>query len=603
MLFRGAPLNGLGRLWALIPAGYCRQLVCIAVALSALSAVIALVPALVVSVIAAVLFDRIDIRLSVMQVVFVGIASAIARLGFLLLARNTAGTATILVTRGLRADAAAKIGALPLGVLAQSRSGSFETILLDDVETIGQFVSERMVDIAGAYAMLLAATIVLYARDWRFASVAVAITLAAWVVFALRGARASNDIERERTTREELAAAVFGSVRSLALERSLPAAPGVAHPIRSLAHAYRCATDERLARAASLQAGRRAFAGSLAAIVVLAFLWFGGTGLDSIIVLFAAIALRTTGAMSCAFTARAASAPAFESARRIGALLANASVLEGTTQLSDDTALRFAGASFAYPTPAGSGGETAREVVRDIDFVAEAGKVTALVGPSGSGKTTLTRLAARFWDVDRGAVHVGNVDVRAVPSDALMQRVACVFQDVALLDDTVCVNLKLGRPDASDEEMVEAAQAAGAHAFITALPAQYGTVIGDRGLRLSRGERQRLQIARALLKDAPIVILDEPTASLDPATEAEIQEALVPLLRGKTVLVVAHRLSTIVDADRIVVLGRDGIVEAQGTHAELLDRSATYAHLWEDYRAPIEWMAAPVSGATRIVAR
>jgi ATP-binding cassette subfamily B protein len=268
-------------------------------------------------------------------------------------------------------------------------------------------------------------------------------------------------------------------------------------------------------------------------------------------------------------------------------LLERPPVVEGTAELPADMTLRFVHADFSY---AAGGGE--RRVLADIDFVAQAGQVTAIVGPSGAGKTTLTRLAARLWDVDRGSVTLGGVDLRSFPVDALMRRVTCVFQDVALLDDTVAANIKLGCPEAGDEEMARAAAAAGAHAFISALPSGYATLVGDRGLHLSRGERQRLQIARAILKDAPVVILDEPTASMDPATELEIQSALAPLFRGKTVLVVAHRLATIVGADRIVVLGRDGRIEAQGTHAQLLTGSLTYARMWSDYKACLDWNTA-----------
>jgi len=254
--------------------------------------------------------------------------------------------------------------------------------------------------------------------------------------------------------------------------------------------------------------------------------------------------------------------------------------------------------TFAYPGSAAGRGD----VLCGVDVTAPAGAVTAIVGPSGSGKTTLTRLAARFWDVDRGAVEIGGVDVRDVALDALMRGITCVFQDVSLLDDTVAVNLRLGRPGASDADVIAAARAAGAHDFISAMPAGYDTVIGDRGLRLSRGERQRLQIARAFLKEAPIVILDEPTASMDPATEAEISAALAPLLAGKTVLLVAHRLSTVVDADRIVVLDRAGRVEAQGTHAELLTASPTYAAMWRAYDGPAQVSVVPALSATEGVA-
>ena len=166
-----------------------------------------------------------------------------------------------------------------------------------------------------------------------------------------------------------------------------------------------------------------------------------------------------------------------------------------------------------------------------------------------------------------------------------------------MLNDTIAENLRIGNPDATDEQIQGAAQAARAHEFISALPDGYETMVGDRGLNLSRGERQRLQIARALLKDAPILLLDEPTASVDPATEWEIQQSLNALLRGKTVLAVTHRLGTIVDADQIVVLDRDGRIEASGTHAQLLENSLTYARLWSDYSGAIDWIAAEGASA------
>ena len=268
--------------------------------------------------------------------------------------------------------------------------------------------------------------------------------------------------------------------------------------------------------------------------------------------------------------------------RRIDGLLARPPMRTGSAAFPLGNDVRFREVTFAYPDAPG------RDVLRAIDVTARAGTVTAIVGPSGSGKTTFTRLAARFWDVDRGSIEIGGVDVRALPVETLMRGITCVFQDVALLNDTVAANLRLGHPDASDDELVRAARAAGAHDFIAALPLRYNTVIGDRGTLLSRGERQRLQIARAFLKDAPIVILDEPTASMDPATEAGIADALVPLLRGRTGIAVAHRLSTIVDADRIVVLDRSGSVEAQGSHAELLASSSTYAAMWAAYAGPTD---------------
>lgn len=576
-------MKGLRLIWALVPAGRARRLLLAAAALSALSAVFALVPAFVIFVIAAVIFERIDIGLTVMQVVFAGIAAVITRLGLQLLARNTAGSATEFLSQSLRARAAVTIGALPLGVAAAIPPGSFEAILLDDVETLGQYVSTGLIDLVGAAAMLAAATIVLFALDARAAAAALLLTLGAALLARQRAARDAAAVETERQTRERLAAAIFSAVRSLGLQRSLPAA-GAVHPIRELAAADRRVTDVRLTRAAVRGAQRDALALWLPAaiVVVVAALEAGRLEL-AVLVLFAAFGLRISGALTFVLRADTDRAPAVESARRIQALLARPPMSEGTVEPPADATLRFSHVDFGYP---GSGG---RRVLSDVDFTAEAGRVTAIVGRSGSGKTTLTRLAARLWDVDGGSVTLGGVDLRSMPVDALMRRVACVFQEVALLDDTVAANLKLGRPDADDDTMVLAATAAGADAFIGALPDGYATLVGDRGQYLSRGERQRLQIARALLKNAPVVILDEPTASMDPATELEVQVALAPLFAGKTVLVVAHRLSTIAGADHIVVLGDDGRIEAQGRHRELLLTSPTYTRLWTDYGASDEW--------------
>lgn len=187
--------------------------------------------------------------------------------------------------------------------------------------------------------------------------------------------------------------------------------------------------------------------------------------------------------------------------------------------------------------------------------------MTALVGPSGSGKSTCARLAARLWDASSGTVRVGGVDVSTVDPEVLLADYAVVFQDVTLFDDTVMANIRLGRKDATDEEVLAAARAANCDGFVGQLPQGYDTVIGENGSRLSGGERQRISIARALLKDAPIVLMDEATASLDVENETQVQEALTRLLVGKTVLVIAHRMRTVENADRIVVLAGGRVVE------------------------------------------
>ena len=221
-----------------------------------------------------------------------------------------------------------------------------------------------------------------------------------------------------------------------------------------------------------------------------------------------------------------------------------------------------------------------KAVLHDVSFTAKEGEITALVGPSGSGKSTCARLAARLWDVTGGAIKVGGVDISTVDPEVLLTDYSMVFQDVVLFDDTVMENIRLGRRGASDAEVMAAAKAANCEEFVSKLPQGYQTPIGENGAKLSGGERQRISIARALLKDAPIVLLDEATASLDVENETKVQGALSKLLTGKTVLVIAHRMRTVAGADHIVVL-KDGCVDQQGTPQELMAEGGLFRHMVE----------------------
>ena len=242
----------------------------------------------------------------------------------------------------------------------------------------------------------------------------------------------------------------------------------------------------------------------------------------------------------------------------------------------------------AFGYGAGPDGRAGEQVLRDVSFTAREGQVTALVGPSGSGKSTCARLAARFWDATAGRVTVGGVDVSTVDPEVLLRDYAVVFQDVLLFDDTVMGNIRLGRRDATDEEVLAAARAANCDEFVARMPAGYDTMIGENGSKLSGGERQRISIARALLKDAPIVLLDEATASLDVENETQVQQALSRLLAGKTVIVIAHRMRTVENADKVVVL-RDGRVAEQGSPAELLEAGGEFARMVALQRESAAW--------------
>ena len=229
-----------------------------------------------------------------------------------------------------------------------------------------------------------------------------------------------------------------------------------------------------------------------------------------------------------------------------------------------------------------------KDVLRDVSFTAREGEVTALVGPSGSGKSTCARLAARLWDIQKGVIRVGGVDISTVDPEVLLTDYSMVFQDVVLFDDTVMENIRLGKHGATDEEVLAAAKAANCEEFVQRLPKGYDTPIGENGAKLSGGERQRISIARALLKDAPIVLLDEATASLDVENETKVQGALSRLLAGKTVLVIAHRMRTVESADKIVVLA-DGRVAEEGSPAELMEKDGLYRRMVELQRQSAGW--------------
>ena len=227
-------------------------------------------------------------------------------------------------------------------------------------------------------------------------------------------------------------------------------------------------------------------------------------------------------------------------------------------------------------------------VLQDVSFTAREGEITALVGPSGSGKSTCARLAARLWDVTAGSIRVGGVDLATVDPEMLLSDYSMVFQEVVLVDDTVMENIRLGKRGASDAEVIAAAKAANCQEFVSKLPQGYQTPIGENGAKLSGGERQRISIARALLKDAPIVLLDEATASLDVENETKVQEALSRLLTGKTVLVIAHRMRTVAAADHIVVL-KEGKVAQQGTPKELMAQGGLYRRMVELQSESARW--------------
>lgn len=256
-------------------------------------------------------------------------------------------------------------------------------------------------------------------------------------------------------------------------------------------------------------------------------------------------------------------------------------VQDGTnTMKHDGYNIEFSNVGFSY--------ETGDVVLKDVSFVAKQGEVTALIGPSGGGKTTVSRLASRFWDANRGSITVGGMDISKVDPETLMSLYSIVFQDVTLFNNTILENIRIGKMDATDEEVIAAAKLAHCDEFAEKLSEGWNTVIGENGSELSGGERQRISIARAFLKDAPIILLDEATASLDVDNETMIQESLSRLIKDKTVMIIAHRMRTVANADKIVVL-KDGVVAESGTPSELDAKDGIYANMVKTQNLAADW--------------
>ena len=254
---------------------------------------------------------------------------------------------------------------------------------------------------------------------------------------------------------------------------------------------------------------------------------------------------------------------------------------EGNEELTNDGYdIQFDHVSFAY--------KDGEQVLSDVSFMAKQGEVTALIGPSGGGKTTVTRLAARFWDNDKGSITVGGMKVTDIDPEKLLSLYSIVFQDVTLFNDTIMENIRIGRQGATDEEVIEAARLAHCDEFVESMPEKWNTMIGENGSELSSGERQRISIARAFLKDAPIILMDEATASLDVDNESFIQESISKLICDKTVLIIAHRMRTVDGVDKIVVL-KDGTVAEQGSPAELKQTDGIYKHMVEMQMESAAW--------------
>ena len=487
----------------------------------------------------------------------------------------------------LRTRLADHIAHLPLGRVQTLGAGQIAKVIHDDVKALHVFVADSTPMVARAYASPLLATLVLLWLDWPLALAALAVPVTGFAILGVIVRNSRETSERYNSAREQVAAAVVEFVQAMPVVRTFDTgSTSFGRYQRALLDYLKVLKDWY----ASVRFSSRfslAILSTLPTLTVL--LWVGGwrfahgtqdfsTWIAALLI-GAGLAEAILPMMSLHHLVQKTRI----SIERIQQILAEPPLPEvpAPGRQPADASVVFEHVSFSYE-------KADIPALQDVSFTAAPGTITALVGPSGAGKSTVARLIPRFWDVDTGRVRVGGTDVRDMTADTLMQQVAFVFQDTFLFATSIADNIRLGCPDASMDDVIAAARAAQAHDFISALPKGYETRAGERGTFLSGGQRQRITIARAILQNRPILVLDEATAFADPENEAALVRALSALMHGKTVLMVAHRLATIQNADQILVFDQGRLAE-QGRHDELLQRHGVYARLWQSGQDAGQW--------------
>lgn len=494
---------------------------------------------------------------------------------------------------GLRVRLSEHIGRLPLGYLNNSSTGAIKKALEQNVEKIELFIAHTIPDLVNAAATVAVMFVLFFSLNgWMAAACLLAIVISILVQFSLMFGRKSKDFFRQYfDTSEQMSASAVQYVRGMPVVKIFGQTVASFRQFSQSIYAFK---KYALHVCDTYQPGMVWFTVLLNSIVtfilpvgLLLLSREPGNVVLAGVYLFFIILGPGVAAPFHKLTFLASNTREIdEGVNRLDAIFEEKPVPEPVIPQSPHKHdIRFEHVSFSYENTK----ETTRtEALKDISFTAHAGEITALVGPSGSGKSTIANLIPRFWDVTQGAIKIGGINIREIATEQLMDRVSFVFQDSFLFFDTLYENIRVGKPDATEEEVHAAARAAQCDEFIGRLPQGYQTLIGEGGVYLSGGEEQRVSVARAILKNSPILVLDEATAFADPENEYKMQLALQELIKDKTVIIIAHRLSSIISANQIIVL-KEGEIVQKGVHAELSRKEGVYKKMWDAYTDAFQW--------------
>ena len=489
--------------------------------------------------------------------------------------------------RNIRRSAMAHVLKLPLGFFTGSQSGRLRKLIDDNAGLTEDLLAHKLPDLAGTIVTPVAAVLMLFLFDWKMGLLCLlTMVLALLSMCLMMGGKNAGFFHRYQKEIERMSGEAVEYVRGIPVVKMFQQ---TVYSFKAFYAAIRDYSDLASQYAMSCRVGQTCFLtfinGAFALLIPAALLLASGGDVRAVLVNFIFYALFAPACGQMINRIMYMSEAVMEADEAVGRLdeILSQEPMENTgiEKQPADAAVSFDHVTFTYP-----GAD--RPALSDVSFAVRPGQVTALVGPSGGGKTTAASLIPRFWDADSGAVSIGGVNVKEMDTEDLMKQTAFVFQDTRLFKESLLENIRAARPDASREEVLSTAHAAQCDDILEKLPQGLDTVVGARGVYLSGGEQQRIALARAILKDAPIVVLDEATAFADPENEHQIQKAFEALIRNKTVLMIAHRLSTVQDADHIIVLSGGKIAE-QGCHESLLAQHGVYAAMWEDYQRSARW--------------